>query len=64
MLFTTSLIGRLADKSRTFKDLIEDDFVNIANIDPLIVPPGMFLKDNGYLIEKSSQTECDTLEKD
>jgi hypothetical protein len=42
-----------------FKDLIEDDIVKIAKIDPLNIPPGIFLKDNEDLAEKSSQMDYD-----
>lgn len=47
-----------------FKDLIEDDIVKIAKIDPLSIPPGIFLKDNEDLAEKASQVDYDTDEKD
>jgi hypothetical protein len=46
-----------------FKDLIEDDIVKIAKIDPLSIPPGIFLKDNEDLAEKASQVDYDTDEK-
>jgi hypothetical protein len=42
-----------------FKDLIEDDIVKIAKIDPLNIPPGIFLKDNENLAEKASQMDYD-----
>jgi hypothetical protein len=35
-------------------DLIEDDIANIATIDPLFIPPGIFLKENENLAEVSS----------
>jgi hypothetical protein len=47
-----------------FKDLIEDDIVKIAKIDPLSIPPGIFLKDNEDLAEKASKVDYDTDEKD
>ncbi len=43
-----------------FKDLIEDDIIKIAKIDPLSIPPGIFLKDNEDLAEKAPQMDYDT----
>ncbi len=45
-----------------FKNLIEDDIVKIAKIDPLNVPPGIFLKDNEDLAEKASQINVSILQ--
>jgi hypothetical protein len=53
----TSLLG-------DFKDLIEDDILKIAKIDPLSIPPGIFLKDNEDLVEKSSQMDYDIEDDD
>ena len=40
-----------------FKDIIEDDIVEIAKIDPMNVPPGIFLKNNTDFEKKDKKLE-------
>ena len=40
-----------------FKDIIEDDIAEIAKIDPMSVPPGIFLKNNSDFDNKNKKLE-------